>query len=213
MNIDWRKNRPADPTRSMGTATLQLAAPSGSNTPPNTAVSQPMNPMQLQVTLGPMSIAHLLPRIEITKFDGDLHKWKDWWAMFCTLIHEDQPMTPIEKFSRLKLHLTEETAGYNKPRSVKADHCIAITELPRVDRQDDFKGLRKLHDKAIGHALNLGSLDQTTAQNEAIMEILTRKLPLELISRWHGETRQNTVTLEDFFTFSDSIAEDWEYAY
>ncbi|KAK4030651.1 hypothetical protein OUZ56_023923 [Daphnia magna] len=159
--------------------TLQVAAPSGSNTPPSTTVTPPMNAMQLQVSSSPMNIAHLLPRIEITKFYGDLYKIR---------------LRPIEKFSRLKLHLTEDAAGaisyldltdnsynkaidiltgkYNKPRSVKADHYIAITELPRVERQDDFKGQRKLHDKAMGHALNLGSLDQHTAQNEAIMEIL-----------------------------------------
>ncbi|KAI9559514.1 hypothetical protein GHT06_013511 [Daphnia sinensis] len=174
MNIDWRKNRPAGPTRSLGTPTLQVAASNGSNTPPNTAVAQPMNLMQLQVSSGPMSVAHLLPRIEITTFDGDLHKWKAWWAIFRTLIHEYQSMRPIEKFSRLKFHLTEEAAGvisyldltgnnysrdidiltgkYNKPGSVKADHYIAITELPRAECQDDFKRLRKLHDKATGHA-------------------------------------------------------------
>ncbi|KAI9557211.1 DUF1758 and DUF1759 domain containing protein [Daphnia sinensis] len=235
MNIDWRKNILRSPTRSAGTPKFQVAAPSGNIASPNTAVAQPMIPMQLQVASRPMSVAHLLPRMEITKFDGDLHKWKDWWAIFRTLIHEDQSMRPIEKFSRLKLHLTEEVAGaisyldltdnnygkaidiltgkYNKPRSVKADHYIAITELPRVERQDDFKRLRKLHNKAMGYALNLGNLDQTTAQNEAIMEILTRKLPLELISRWHSKTRQNNMTLEDFFEFINSKAEDWEYAY
>ncbi|KAI9560546.1 DUF1758 and DUF1759 domain containing protein [Daphnia sinensis] len=242
IKIDWRKNKPAVQMRSTGTPTLKIAAPngtiappSGNIAPPKTAIAQPMIPMQLQVASGPMSVAHILPRIEITKFDGDLHKWKDWWEIFRTLIHEDQSMRPIEKFSRLKLHLTEEAAGaisyldltdnnyskaidiltgkFNKPKSVKADHYIAITELPRVERQDDFKELRKLHDKAMGHALNLGNLDQTSAQNEAIMEILTRKLPLELISRWHSKTRQNIMTLEDFFKFINSIAEDWEYAY
>ncbi|XP_032799831.2 uncharacterized protein LOC116936783 [Daphnia magna] len=144
-------------------------------------------------------------------------------------------MRPIEKFSRLKVHSTEDAAGaisyldltdnnynkaidiltgkYNNPRSVKADHYITITELPRVEHQEDFKGLRKLNDKAMGHALNFGSLDQQTAQNEAIMEILTSKLLIELKTRWHGKTRQFHKTLTDFFTFIDSIAGDWEYAY
>ncbi|KAI9565134.1 hypothetical protein GHT06_008905 [Daphnia sinensis] len=152
INIDWGKNKPAGPTRSAGTPTLQVAAPSENIAPPNMAVAQPMIPMQLQVASGPTSAAHLLPRIEITKFDGDFHKWKDWWAIFRTLIHKDHSMRPIEKFSRLKLHLTEEAAGVisyldltdnnygkaidiltgkcNKPRSVKADHYIAITGLP-----------------------------------------------------------------------------------
>ncbi|XP_057367011.1 uncharacterized protein LOC130688033 [Daphnia carinata] len=144
-------------------------------------------------------------------------------------------MRPIEKFSRLKLHITEEAAGaisyldltednytkaieilngkYNKPRSVKADHYIAITELRKVERQEDHKALRQLHDKAMGHALNLDNLEQPTAQNEAIMEIIIRKLPIELISRWHGETRRSQKTLKHLFSFIDSIAEDWKYAY
>ncbi|XP_045022793.1 uncharacterized protein LOC123466637 [Daphnia magna] len=147
----------------MASPILQVAAPSGNNTPPST-ITPPMNAMQLQVPSTPWNIAHLLPRIEITKFDGDLGKWEDWWAIFRTLIHENPSMRPIEKFSRLKLHLTEDAAGaisyldltdnnyikaihiltgkYNKPRSVKADHYIAITELPRVEHQEDFKGLR-----------------------------------------------------------------------
>ncbi|KAK4021288.1 hypothetical protein OUZ56_003207 [Daphnia magna] len=145
----------------MASPILQVAAPSGSNTPPSTTVTPPMNAMQLQVPSTPWNITHLLPRIEITKFDGDLSKCEDWWAIFRTLIHENPSMRPIEKFSRLKLHLTEDAAG-------------AIS----VEHQEDFKGLWKLHDKAMGHALNLGSLDQQTAQNEAIMEILQENCQL-----------------------------------
>ncbi|KAK4024163.1 hypothetical protein OUZ56_009550 [Daphnia magna] len=97
--------------RPMASPILRVAAPSGSNTPPCTNVTPPMNAMQLQVPSTPWNIAHLLPWIEITKFDGDLSKWEDWWAIFRTLIHENPSMRPIEKFSRLKLHLTEDAAG------------------------------------------------------------------------------------------------------
>ncbi|XP_057369839.1 uncharacterized protein LOC130690968 [Daphnia carinata] len=237
MSIDWRRRRPAESRRSpqQREPILQVAAQNEEETSPTTKMAPATNALTLQPTPNVMNISHLLPRIEISKFDGDLSKWRDWWAIFRTLIHENQTMRPIEKFSRLKLHITEEAAGavsyldltednynkaidilngkYNKPRSVKADHYIAITELKKVERQEDYKALRQLHDKAMGHALNLGNLEQSTAQNEAIMEIITRKLPMELMSRWHGKTKQSQKTLKDLFNFIDSIAEDWEYVY
>ncbi|KZS13527.1 Uncharacterized protein APZ42_021322, partial [Daphnia magna] len=77
ISIDWQKKKPVEKSTSIASPTLQVAAPSGSNTPPSTTVTPPMNAMQLQVPSTPWNIEHLLPRIEITKFDGDLCKWED----------------------------------------------------------------------------------------------------------------------------------------
>ncbi|KAK4045642.1 hypothetical protein OUZ56_033365 [Daphnia magna] len=91
ITIDWKKKKPVE-TTSMASPILQVAFASGTNTPPSTTVTPPMNAMQLQVPSTPWNIAHLLPRIEITKFDGDLSKWEDWCAIFRTLIHENPSM-------------------------------------------------------------------------------------------------------------------------
>ncbi|KAK4027940.1 hypothetical protein OUZ56_017080 [Daphnia magna] len=48
ISIDWKKKKPVE-TTSMASPILQVAAPSGSNTPPSTTVTPPMNAMQLQV--------------------------------------------------------------------------------------------------------------------------------------------------------------------
>lgn len=71
----------------MGSPTLQVAAPGGSNTITSTNVAIATNLPQLQATSNTMSFAHLLPQITMTKFDGDLDEWKDWRVIFRTLIH------------------------------------------------------------------------------------------------------------------------------
>ncbi|XP_032784646.2 uncharacterized protein LOC116922354 [Daphnia magna] len=190
MVIDWRKRRPTEedlPEHSDNeeeiTQTTAMDAAQAA-TAVAQATTQAINTIALQPQQKIMSIAHPLPRIE---FD----------------LTEENNDKEIEILNR----------KYNRPRSTKTDHYIAITELPRVDRVEDYKATRKLHDQAMGHALNLGHLETASEQNEAISEIVTRKLPLELVSRWHGETRTSRKTLKDLFTFIDSVAEDWEYAF
>ncbi|XP_045032617.1 uncharacterized protein LOC123474466 [Daphnia magna] len=240
MVIDWKRRRPTapserEPSEHSENSDEEETTPTTTGNVAQATGVQATNTVALQQQQNIMSIAHLLPRIELAKFEGDSNKWRDWWASFRTLIHENPSLRPIEKFSRLKMHMSEDAAGaisyldlteenytkaidilngkYNRPRSARADHYIAITELPRVERVEDYKAMRKLHDRAMGHALNLGDLEKNSAQNEAISEIITRKLPLELVSRWHGETRRSRKTLKDLFTFIDSVAEDWEYAF
>ncbi|KAK4007157.1 hypothetical protein OUZ56_012319 [Daphnia magna] len=176
-----------------------------------------------------MSITHLLPRTELAKFgEGLVGHFSNAFPRksFTTTHRKIHPVKNAYERKRywcnLVLGLTEDNydeaipilnGKYNKPGSAKADHFIAITELPRVDRVENYKPMRKLHDQAMGHALNLGNLESASAQNEAISEIVTQKLPLELVSRCHEETTRSRKTLKDLFTFIDSVAEDWEYAF
>ena len=42
-----------------------------------------------------------LPRIELSKFNGDIIEWKGFWDQFKSTVHEDNNISAIQKFSYL----------------------------------------------------------------------------------------------------------------
>ncbi|KAK4030646.1 hypothetical protein OUZ56_023919 [Daphnia magna] len=111
MVIDWRNRRPtvrrqieddpanqSDDEEENNSTTSRDAAQAATGVAQVT--TQAVNTIALKPQQNIMSIAHLLPRIEFAKFEVDSHKWKDWWAIFRTLIPDNPSLRPIENFSR-----------------------------------------------------------------------------------------------------------------
>ena len=120
--IDWRTRNPAASLRPVESPTIHTydeeetsptttrdaaEAATGVVQPTEaaqaTGVAQAVDTATIQQQLNLMSIAHLLPRIKITIFEGELNRWRDWWAIFRTLIQKNPSLRTIEKFSRLKI--------------------------------------------------------------------------------------------------------------
>ena len=57
-----------------------------------------------------------LPKIVINKFEGDPKEWQSWWDTYNSIIHENDDLSPVDKFNYLKTLLTGAAlgAGLNK---------------------------------------------------------------------------------------------------
>ena len=47
-----------------------------------------------------------LPRLTLPKFDGNPGEWVKWFALFCTLVHDQPTLTPTEKMAHLQSAVT-----------------------------------------------------------------------------------------------------------
>jgi hypothetical protein len=54
----------------------------------------------------PMSYHKSIPKLTLTKFDGDPLKWTDWLGMFEAIIHRSE-MSPSEKMTHLQQNVSE----------------------------------------------------------------------------------------------------------
>ena len=48
------------------------------------------------------SVKVKLPKLEISKFNGDVINWQRFWDQFRSAIHENNSISDIDKFSKLK---------------------------------------------------------------------------------------------------------------
>ncbi len=68
-----------------------------------------------------------LPKIEITKFGGDIKEWLTWWAQF-EKIHEDKELADEDKFH----YLRQSTVENSKAREVVDSFPMTGTNYPKV---------------------------------------------------------------------------------
>ena len=55
----------------------------------------------------PRSINVKLPKLELTKFSGEVHDFQEFWDGFQSAIHENQSLANVDKFKYLKSFLLE----------------------------------------------------------------------------------------------------------
>ena len=53
------------------------------------------------------SVKVKLPKLEISKFNGDVINWQGFWDQFCSAIHENNSISDMDKFSNLKTILCD----------------------------------------------------------------------------------------------------------
>ena len=63
---------------------------------------------QERTTRSETALAEALPKVKLSKFNGDLSEWDEWWDIYETLVHKQRHLGVREKFSILKSHLRDE---------------------------------------------------------------------------------------------------------
>ena len=161
------------------------------------------------------------------------------------LVHENTSLTNAQKLAILRLYLDNDTRAliaYLKDTGENYD--VAITQLRRrferkdfltnthfkklqrlsnVLKTENFRELRNLHNNALIHVSNLGNPRDDNPFMRQIRQILLKKLPLDMQSRWFALTKatpagsaasasESTKTLQDLLDFINDETENWEYA-
>ena len=48
-----------------------------------------------------------LPKLELTKLRGKIHRWQEFWDGFCSAVHENEDLANVHKFKYLRSLLEE----------------------------------------------------------------------------------------------------------
>ena len=185
----------------------------------------------------------MLPKLEVNNFSGSYKDWRKWWTAFDVMVHSTT-LDKRTKFKILKLKLEDEVAdsisyldenlesSYDtalkklRQRFERKDleanrHLDAVYNLQPVTKIEDYKGLRRLHNQAMGHAMALGKPNVKSDLNARLMQLILRKLPLKMYSDWNSALRAasgdmyaspDQHTLEDLLDYIDGVAADYELA-
>ena len=130
-----------------------------------------------------------LPRLELSKFNGDTIEWKGFWDQFKSIVHENNNISAIEKFNYLctlledsalsaisGLTLSAENYGqalailqarYENDQVLIRAYMQKFAQISKIQNSNDIKRLRFLCDSvktSVGNlkSLRLGSLWFTT---------------------------------------------------
>ncbi|CAM1294859.1 Uncharacterised protein r2_g406 [Pycnogonum litorale] len=177
-----------------------------------------------------------LPKLEMTKFDGDIMKWTEFWELFEISVHNNINISTTQKFGYLKsllqgkaykviegLELSSrnyETAvevlkhRFGNQQRITNTHMTKIMQLP-VSTNQTYK-LRQFYESMEIHLRGLETLDQDTNQLPFITIIMS-KLPLEVkleLERWKDSTEAWNInelreTLNRIIAARES-AESWD---
>ena len=69
------------------------------------------------------------PKLEISKFHGDVINWQGFWDQFCSAIHENNSISNIDKFSYLKTFLCDSANAIISGLSLSAGNYVQAIEL------------------------------------------------------------------------------------
>ena len=144
-----------------------------------------------------------LPKIELTKFSGEVEQWQTFWDQFQSAIHTKESLSDIDKFTYLKNLLTDTASDcisglsltsqnykeaidilkerYANPQIIISTHMEALVKLPYVRDVNNVKDLRKIYDKVESSIRNLKSLGiNPDSYGSLLSPLLVEKLPEEL---------------------------------
>ena len=118
-----------------------------------------------------------LPKLELSKFDGDIINWQGFWDQFLIAIHENDSLADIDKFTYLKLFLSDSALQsinglslnainykgaieilherYGNKQELISAHIQKLEKLPRFKSSNDINGLRKMYDQIVVCVRNL----------------------------------------------------------
>lgn len=125
-----------------------------------------------------------LPRLEIPFFEGNYQQWRTFYEIFMAVIHNDQSLSNIEKFSYLKSRLRGEPLKIIEGVSVCGDTYLSTLDL-LIERYDNQYLLTNSHLKAL-FELSAVSTNNISALRNLIIEtkqhlrsIQSLKVPIE----------------------------------
>lgn len=171
------------------------------------------------------SSAEHKPKLELSKFDGDVLKFQNFWDQFEVAIHDNDNVPSVQKFTYLCSVLegiAYHTIGGFEVTSANYQHAVdalkhrfgrkriiisslvkSIIQLPRSNEGVEF--LRDLHNTLKNRIRALEALGKRPTTHSCILlPILETKLPPELSEKWELEltdTKEESVDLELFFKF------------
>ena len=118
-----------------------------------------------------------LPKLELTKFDGNIVSWQVFWDQFNSSTHLNNNISDIDKFSYLLslledsvksliLGLTPSSANYlhaidlqheryANPQVLTSAYMQRFVTIPNIKGDKDIRGLRKLYDQVKTSVRNL----------------------------------------------------------
>ena len=141
-----------------------------------------------------------LPKLQLTKFGGQLHRWQEFWDGYSRAVHESDNLGNVDKFKYLRslfeeparsvvagLSLTSnnyETAikllqdRYGDPVVIQRAHVNQLAYLPSVYSERNTARLRSLHDQIETHYRGLEALDvDQNTYSTIVATMLMEKIP------------------------------------
>nr|CAI5838924.1 unnamed protein product [Callosobruchus analis] len=165
-----------------------------------------------------------LPSLNIPNFDGSYDQWLFFRDTFCSLIHNNNSLSPIQKFHYLRLSLKGSAADVIKSLSISSEnyqiawqlleeryenkqyivnnHIKAIFELP-IALKESHSNLRQILDGIQKHLRALDVLNLPVNQWDALLiYLITSKLDNTTLREWSLRTKSNELpTMTDFIQF------------
>lgn len=137
----------------------------------NTAIKPVANQGQTTMTVK-------LPKLEITKFQGDIQAWQGFWSQFDCTIHQSETLSEIDKFKYLKSYLTGKAAAAIEGLAVTTENYrVAIDLLKERFGQKELiiesHMSRLLAIKPVHDSRNVNALRSLYDETETEFEVLT----------------------------------------
>lgn len=178
-----------------------------------------------------------LPKLELPQFKGKCTEWLDFFKFFTTLVHNDEHLSPIEKFTHLRnclkepaintiksLEMTDENYNealkllrdrYENKRIIFQAHIRAINEIKPISTSSS--SLRNLIDTVSSNLralVSLGSHEELS--NAFLVFMVTSKLDVSSLSKWEEDATNDRLPswkdLEKCLTKRCQALENKEYS-
>ena len=140
-----------------------------------------------------------VPKLELSKFDGDIINWQGFWDQFLIAIHENDSLADIDKFSYLKSFLSDSALQsinglslnvtnykeaieilheWYKNKQVLINAHMQLDKLSKTKSSNDINELREMYDQIEVCVRNLKALNIDIVTYGAILvPFLNGKLP------------------------------------
>ncbi|XP_070526460.1 uncharacterized protein [Cardiocondyla obscurior] len=165
-----------------------------------------------------------LPKINLPTFSGKYEEWVTFHDTFNSLIHENEPLTDVQKFHYLRASLLDEAKNviaalevsganyegawellkdrYDDRRAIVYTHIRAILELPRMHREN-AADLRRICDGVSRHIGALKALKRSAdAWDDLLVYMLSEKLDNVTAEKWQASLRDTELpSLKQFKKF------------
>ncbi|XP_070515860.1 uncharacterized protein [Cardiocondyla obscurior] len=165
-----------------------------------------------------------LPKINLPTFSGKYEEWTTFHDTFNSLIHENEPLSNVQKFHYLRASLVDEAKNviaalevsgtnyegawellkdrYDDRRAIVYAHIRAILELPRM-QQENAADLRRICDGVSRHIGALKALKRNAdAWDDLLVYMLSEKLDSVTAEKWQASLKDTELpTLREFKKF------------
>ncbi|XP_062419395.1 uncharacterized protein LOC134132166 [Pungitius pungitius] len=157
-----------------------------------------------------------LPKLMITKYDGEISQWQEFWSQYETAIHRNEVLCKTDKFTYLRSYLTGAAARtiagltmtdanydaaiellqsrFGRKDIVISAHMSKLLNLNPVKRSSDVTALRHLYDEC---EIQIRSLESLGVQSDTygclLCPVLLQLIPEDIALAY---TRQPNATNE-----------------